>query len=347
MIPEIRIEEFNYDLPDEKIAKYPLPVRDASKLLYYKGGIPEARKFTDIPALLPEGSMIVFNDTKVVPARLHFQRDTGAHIEVLLLKRRENDIWETLVKPGKKARPGTRLVFGDGLLHAEVLDIVEKIILFFRDKGVAGERFADTISRIGFEEAERIILGEELLENKEKIILGIDPGYGITGFGLIEADRGQFQLLRCGAITTPPNTDFSWRLEVIYNDMVQLLKLAKPDVVAIEELFFGQNVTTGIGVAQSRGVILLAIRQAGLEVTAYKPMQVKQAVVGYGNATKHQVMDMTKRLLKLKATPKPDDAADALAIALCHHYQLSNPLAGVSGKTDWKKFLQEHPDRIK
>ena len=108
-------------------------------------------------------------------------------------------------------------------------------------------------------------------------ILGIDPGYGITGFGLIEANRGQFQLLRCGAITTPPNTDFSWRLEVIYNDMVELLKVTQPDVVAIEELFFGHNVTTGIGVAQSRGVILLAIRQAGLEVYSYKPMQVKQS----------------------------------------------------------------------
>ena len=149
-------------------------------------------------------------------------------------------------------------------------------------------------------------------------ILGIDPGYGITGFGIVDAQRGQYRLLRCGAITTPPNTDFSWRLEVIYNDMVQLLEMAKPDVVAIEELFFGQNVTTGIGVAQSRGVILLAIRQAGLEVFSYKPMQVKQSVVGYGNATKHQVQDMTRRLLHLDAMPKPDDAADAIAIALCH-----------------------------
>ena len=149
-------------------------------------------------------------------------------------------------------------------------------------------------------------------------ILGIDPGYGITGFGLVEAQRGQFRLLRCGAITTPPNTDFSWRLEVIYNDMVELLKVTQPDVVAIEELFFGHNVTTGIGVAQARGVVLLAIRQAGLEVTAYKPMQVKQSLVGYGNATKHQMMDMTKRLLHLQEMPKPDDAADAIAIALCH-----------------------------
>ena len=149
-------------------------------------------------------------------------------------------------------------------------------------------------------------------------ILGIDPGYGIIGFGLIEADRSNFSLLRCGAITTPAGMDFSARLEIIYEDMKELLAVTKPDAVAIEELFFGQNVTTGIGVAQSRGVILLAIRQAGLEATPYKPAQIKQAVVGYGNATKHQVQDMTKRLLRLQAMPKPDDAADAIAIALCH-----------------------------
>ena len=149
-------------------------------------------------------------------------------------------------------------------------------------------------------------------------ILGIDPGYGITGFGVIDTQRGQSRLVTCGAITTPAGMDFSARLEIIYEDMRRLLAEVKPDAVAIEELFFGQNVTTGIGVAQSRGVILLAIRQAGLEVTSYKPVQVKQAVVGYGNATKHQVQDMTKRLLGLNAMPKPDDAADAIAIALCH-----------------------------
>ena len=158
-------------------------------------------------------------------------------------------------------------------------------------------------------------------------ILGIDPGYGITGFGLIEADRMNYSLLRCGAITTPAGMDFSARLEIIYEDMKQLLEVAKPDVVVIEELFFGQNVTTGIGVAQSRGVILLAIRQAGLEVTSYKPAQIKQAVVGYGNATKHQVQDMTKRLLRLQAMPKPDDAADAIAIALCHARSSTSLLA--------------------
>ena len=163
-------------------------------------------------------------------------------------------------------------------------------------------------------------------------ILGIDPGYGTTGFGLIEGERGQFRLLRCGAITTPPGADFSARLEMIYEDMRQLLELSKPDSVAIEELFFGQNVTTGIGVAQSRGVILLAIRQAGLTVTSYKPMQVKQSLVGYGNATKHQMQDMTKRLLHLSGLPKPDDAADAIAIALCHARSSTSLLSQISGK---------------
>ena len=158
-------------------------------------------------------------------------------------------------------------------------------------------------------------------------ILGIDPGYGITGFGLIETHQGQSRLLQCGAITTPAGMDFSARLEIIYEDMRKLLEVAMPDAVAIEELFFGQNVTTGIGVAQSRGVILLAIRQAGLEVTSYKPAQIKQALVGYGNASKHQMQDMTKRILHLEAMPKPDDAADAIAIALCHARSSTSLLA--------------------
>ena len=149
-------------------------------------------------------------------------------------------------------------------------------------------------------------------------ILGIDPGYGITGFGLIDAQRGQSQLLRCGAITTPAGMDFPIRLQMIYNDMTELLKLAKPDAVAIEELFFGQNVTTGIGVAQSRGVILLAIRQAGIPIFSYKPAQVKQSVVGYGRADKKQVITLVKTFLGLGDGLKLDDTADALAIAICH-----------------------------
>ena len=159
-------------------------------------------------------------------------------------------------------------------------------------------------------------------------ILGIDPGYGITGFGLIDAQRGQYRLLGCGAITTPPNTDFPWRLEVIYNDMTQLLQTAQPEAVAIEELFFGQNVTTGINVAQSRGVILLAIRQAGLPVFEYKPMQVKQAITGYGKAVKKQIQEMTRIMLHLESVPKPDDTADALGMAIAHCHCSRSRLMG-------------------
>ena len=163
-------------------------------------------------------------------------------------------------------------------------------------------------------------------------ILGIDPGYGITGFGIVEGQRSDLKLLQYGAITTPAGTDFPLRLQMIYNDMTQLLLMAKPDAVAIEEMFFGQNVTTGIGVAQSRGVILLAVQQAGVPIFQYKPMQVKQSVVGYGNATKHQVQDMTKRILHLNAIPKPDDAADAIAIALCHARSSTSLLAQVENR---------------
>ena len=167
-------------------------------------------------------------------------------------------------------------------------------------------------------------------------ILGIDPGYGITGFGIIDAQRNSFKLLQYGAITTPPGTDFPLRLQMIYNDMTELLRVADPEAVAIEELFFGQNLNTGIGVAQSRGVILLAIQQARVPIYQYKPMQVKQAVGGYGNATKHQVQDMTKRILHLEKTPKPDDAADAIAIALCHARSATSLLSQVSGNGNLK-----------
>lgn len=158
-------------------------------------------------------------------------------------------------------------------------------------------------------------------------VLGIDPGYGIIGFGVVDAQRGTTALSRCGVITTPAGAPFPARLEMIYEDMRHLLEVTKPDAVSIEELFFGHNVTTGINVAQSRGVILLAIQQAGVPIYSYKPAQVKQAVVGYGNATKHQVMDMTRRLLRLEKMPRPDDAADAIALALCHARASSSLLA--------------------
>ena len=123
------------------------------------------------------------------------------------------------------------------------------------------------------------------------------------------------------------------RLEVLYHDMRELLEAGKPEAMAIEELFFGQNVTTGIGVAQARGVILLSAAQQSVPVFEYKPMQVKQALVGYGNATKHQMMDMTRRLLHLERAPRPDDAADAIAIALCHGRSATSLLARASQRT--------------
>lgn len=149
-------------------------------------------------------------------------------------------------------------------------------------------------------------------------ILGIDPGYATIGFGLIEAVHGRSQMLNYGAISTPPGIPFASRLEILYDDMTVLLKETQPEAVSIEQLFFGNNITTGIDVAHGRGVILLAVQKAGIPIFEYTPMQVKQSVVGYGKATKLQVMDMTKRLLHLQAVPRPDDAADALALALCH-----------------------------
>lgn len=149
-------------------------------------------------------------------------------------------------------------------------------------------------------------------------ILGIDPGFATIGFGLITSERGAQNMLQYGTITTPPDMEFSQRLVMIYDDMKNLLDALKPEAVAVEELFWGHNVTTGIGVSHGRGVILLAIAKAELPLFEYTPMQVKQAVVGYGKAEKRQVMEMTKRLLKLQKLPRPDDAADALAIALCH-----------------------------
>ena len=150
------------------------------------------------------------------------------------------------------------------------------------------------------------------------VILGIDPGVATIGFGLIRAERGKNTLLQYGVITTPPGIPLSERLLQISRDMEQLLETFKPDEMAVEELFFTKNITTGIAVAHGRGVILLAAEKAGIPVFEYTPMQVKQGVVGYGKAEKKQVMLMTQRLLNMKEIPRPDDAADALAIAICH-----------------------------
>ena len=149
-------------------------------------------------------------------------------------------------------------------------------------------------------------------------ILGIDPGIAIVGFGLIESDRGAMRMLQYGAVTTEAGLPLATRLVQIEDDMRALIQQLRPDEIAIEEMFFSKNITTGIAVAHGRGVVLCTAERLGVPIFEYTPMQVKQAVVGYGLAEKRQVMDMTKRLLKLKAVPKPDDAADALAIAICH-----------------------------
>ena len=149
-------------------------------------------------------------------------------------------------------------------------------------------------------------------------ILGIDPGIATIGFGVVDSEKSSQKLINCGVISTPAHTSLSSRLEQIYDDMCQLIELFKPEAVSIEELFFNTNTTTGIAVAHGRGVILLACRKAGLKVYEYTPLQVKQAVVGYGRAEKAQVMDMVRRICHLPAPPKPDDAADAVALALCH-----------------------------
>lgn len=150
------------------------------------------------------------------------------------------------------------------------------------------------------------------------IILGIDPGYAIVGFGIIKYEKGRMSVLDFGAITTPADMEFTERLKCIYEDLSYLFDKYKPDAMAVEKLFFNTNQKTAIDVAQARGVILLAAKMNGTECFEYTPLQVKQSVVGYGRAEKKQVQEMTRQLLGLSAVPKPDDTADALAMAICH-----------------------------
>ena len=149
-------------------------------------------------------------------------------------------------------------------------------------------------------------------------ILGIDPGIATIGFAVLDTDGFRHRLIKCGVILTPAHTSLASRLEQIYNDLQELIEIFKPDAASIEELFFNTNLTTGISVAHGRGVILLACQKAGLKIYEYTPLQVKQSVVGYGRAEKNQVMDMVKRICGLKEAPRPDDAADSVALALCH-----------------------------
>lgn len=150
------------------------------------------------------------------------------------------------------------------------------------------------------------------------IILGIDPGIAIVGWGIINCIGNNFKPIAYGAITTDSTELFPDRLKTVYDELICIVEKYKPTEVAIEELFFNKNAKTVIKVGQARGVQVLAAKNMGLEIFEYTPLQIKQAVVGYGRAEKHQVQEMVKLLLNLKERPKPDDTADALAVALCH-----------------------------
>ena len=147
--------------------------------------------------------------------------------------------------------------------------------------------------------------------------LGIDPGTAIVGYGLVrELSDGALQPVAYDVIRTPAHTPMWERLETIYDELTKIIQTYQPDRAGVEVLFFGKNVTTGITVAQARGVILLALRQARLPIAEYKPSEIKQSLTGYGNADKRQMQEMTRMMLNLDSVPKPDDAADALAVAI-------------------------------
>ena len=158
-------------------------------------------------------------------------------------------------------------------------------------------------------------------------ILGIDPGFAIVGWGVIEYSGSRFKVLGYGSIQTPAKMRMEERLATIYRELSEIIDKFRPDEIAVEELFFNTNITTGIKVAEARGVILLCGEQKGVKINEYTPLQVKQSVVGYGRAEKKQVITMVTMLLGLKEPPKPDDTADALAIAVCHAHSGASRLA--------------------
>jgi crossover junction endodeoxyribonuclease RuvC len=166
-----------------------------------------------------------------------------------------------------------------------------------------------------------------------RVTLGVDPGTATVGYAVVTEERGRLQLLVCDVIQTPPSLPFPERLRQIFHELSACIKEYQPQDVAVEELFFARNARTAIAVGQGRGIVLLAAAEAGLSVSEYTPMQVKQAVQGYGSATKHQVGEMVRMLLNLAAVPKPDDAADAAAIAICHlHSSRVSRVLGAGGQ---------------
>ncbi len=160
-------------------------------------------------------------------------------------------------------------------------------------------------------------------------IIGIDPGYAIVGYGVLEYVNNKFSVVEYGAITTDADINMMDRFKLIYDDLNNIIERTKPDFMAIEELFFNSNQKTAINVAQARGVILLSAINHGVEIFEYTPLQVKQAVAGYGRADKNQVQQMVKLLLGLDSVPKPDDTADAVAIAICHGHSYNPRRDGI------------------
>ena len=169
-------------------------------------------------------------------------------------------------------------------------------------------------------------------ENRTLIILGIDPGLAIVGWGVIEYKNTKFRTLAYGSLRTPAGMRTEERLKSIYDGMNELIETYHPDAMAVEELFFNTNITTGIRVAEARGVILAVAEDFGINIAEYTPLQVKQSVVGYGRAEKRQVIEMVTRILNLPSPPKPDDTADALAIAICHAHSGCSRLADYYNK---------------
>ncbi len=153
-------------------------------------------------------------------------------------------------------------------------------------------------------------------------IIGLDPGTATTGYGIVDAEDGELTAVTYGTITTPANMDMPYRLQMIQQELQDLLDKYQPDTAGIEEVFFGRNVTTAITVGQARGVLMLTLANAGIPIGEYSPPKIKDAITGYGKADKHQVQLMVRNMLDLEETPRPDDAADGLAIAITHyHYQ--------------------------
>ena len=166
------------------------------------------------------------------------------------------------------------------------------------------------------------------------IILGIDPGYAIVGYGVLKYEKSRFSVLDFGAVTTQAGEPFDARLATIYTDLCCIFQKYRPDVMAIEKLFFNTNKKTAVDVAQARGVILLAAKMNGAQIFEYTPLQVKQSVVGYGRAEKKQVQEMTRSILGLSAVPKHDDTADALAMAICHGHCSGSSIRGLEKYLD-------------